>query len=156
MTPQWGSNPNLGAGLFVIVQGHAPSLATVLPNPPELAKVVDRCLRKDPARRWQHIDDVKIALAEINQRVDFLYFHASEVPNYDEWMAKKEAERGTAIKEIRKMSAARKSGTAEFKQSLEYVDPISFAKVPEAHRSQKIAETQKAQRRFADDGARHP
>jgi Tol biopolymer transport system component/predicted Ser/Thr protein kinase len=56
--------------LTAIVQGHAPSLATVLPNQPELAKVVDRCLRKDPARRWQHIDDVTIALAEIKEALD--------------------------------------------------------------------------------------
>jgi Tol biopolymer transport system component/predicted Ser/Thr protein kinase len=58
------------ATLTAIIQGNAPSLATVRPNQPELTKVVDRCLRKDPARRWQHIDDVKIALAEIKEALD--------------------------------------------------------------------------------------
>jgi Tol biopolymer transport system component/predicted Ser/Thr protein kinase len=53
-----------------IVQGHAPPLATIVPGNPELAKVVDRCLRKDPARRWQHIDDVRVALAEIKDALD--------------------------------------------------------------------------------------
>jgi eukaryotic-like serine/threonine-protein kinase len=32
--------------------------------PPELERVVQRCLRKDPERRFQHLDDVKVFLEE--------------------------------------------------------------------------------------------
>jgi eukaryotic-like serine/threonine-protein kinase len=35
--------------------------------PPELEQIVARCLRKDPARRFQHIDDVGVALEELRQ-----------------------------------------------------------------------------------------
>ena len=88
--------------------------------------------------------DVSELEAEIDRRVYFLYFHADEAPTYDEWMAKQEAERGTAIAEIRRLCAARESGTVEFKQSLEYVEAAGFVHVPEAQRGQRIAETQKA------------
>ncbi|MCX6628124.1 MAG: hypothetical protein NTW28_10910, partial [Candidatus Solibacter sp.] len=33
--------------------------------PSEVEKIVARCLRKDPARRFQHIDDVKVELEEL-------------------------------------------------------------------------------------------
>ena len=33
----------------------------------DLEKVILRCLRKDPARRFQHIDDVNVALHEIKE-----------------------------------------------------------------------------------------
>lgn len=35
--------------------------------PAELAKLVSRCLRKDPARRAQHMEDVKLALEEMRE-----------------------------------------------------------------------------------------
>jgi serine/threonine protein kinase len=35
--------------------------------PPELAQIISRCLRKDPARRFQHIADVKVLLEELRQ-----------------------------------------------------------------------------------------
>lgn len=45
----------------VLTQEPAP-LANVHP---ELSKIVSRCMRKDPARRYQHIADVKLALEEV-------------------------------------------------------------------------------------------
>jgi serine/threonine protein kinase len=60
----------------------ASTLAAVLkedPRPPSqissdiplgLERVVQRCLRKDPARRWQHIDDVKVELEELKEESD--------------------------------------------------------------------------------------
>ena len=36
----------------------------------DLEKVILRCLRKDPQRRFQHIDDVKIALQDIKEESD--------------------------------------------------------------------------------------
>lgn len=38
--------------------------------PPELERVIDRCLRKDPERRWQHIVDVRIALLDLKEESD--------------------------------------------------------------------------------------
>jgi Tol biopolymer transport system component/predicted Ser/Thr protein kinase len=38
--------------------------------PPELEKLVARCLRKDPARRLQHMDDVKNLLEELKEESD--------------------------------------------------------------------------------------
>jgi serine/threonine protein kinase/dipeptidyl aminopeptidase/acylaminoacyl peptidase len=35
--------------------------------PPELEQVIARCLRKDPARRFQHIDEVKVLLEDLRQ-----------------------------------------------------------------------------------------
>jgi eukaryotic-like serine/threonine-protein kinase len=35
--------------------------------PPELERIVTRCLRKDPARRFQHMDDVRVELQEIKE-----------------------------------------------------------------------------------------
>jgi eukaryotic-like serine/threonine-protein kinase len=35
--------------------------------PPELEKIIARCLRKDPERRAQHMDDVKLAIEELKE-----------------------------------------------------------------------------------------
>ena len=48
------------------VQPKAPS-AIVPAVPSDLEKVILRCLRKDPDRRFQHIADVKVALQEIKE-----------------------------------------------------------------------------------------
>jgi hypothetical protein len=89
----------------------------------------------------QQIEEIQV---EIDARVEFLYFHADEAATYDEWVAKQGAERGTAIEEVRKLIAGGESGTVEFKQSLEYVDPAGYPNVPEAHRTQRIKADQSA------------
>ncbi len=38
--------------------------------PSELDKLIQRCLRKDPARRWQSMADVKVALEELIEQFD--------------------------------------------------------------------------------------
>jgi serine/threonine protein kinase len=38
--------------------------------PSELTRVIARCLRKDPARRFQHMDDLKVALEELKEESD--------------------------------------------------------------------------------------
>ena len=38
--------------------------------PPELERILSRCLRKEPERRWQTMADVKVALDEIRQELD--------------------------------------------------------------------------------------
>jgi Tol biopolymer transport system component/serine/threonine protein kinase len=35
--------------------------------PHDLAKIIHRCLRKDPARRFQHMEDLKVALQELKE-----------------------------------------------------------------------------------------
>jgi serine/threonine protein kinase len=35
--------------------------------PVDLEKLISRCLRKDPAKRFQHMDDVKVALEELRE-----------------------------------------------------------------------------------------
>jgi eukaryotic-like serine/threonine-protein kinase len=38
--------------------------------PADLEKLITRCLRKDPAKRFQHMDDVKVALDELKEDSD--------------------------------------------------------------------------------------
>ncbi len=40
------------------------------PVPRDLEKILTRCLRKEPSRRFQHIDDVKVALEELKEESD--------------------------------------------------------------------------------------
>jgi Tol biopolymer transport system component/predicted Ser/Thr protein kinase len=57
-----GRRPYTGASQ----RDEPPPLATV---PAELAKLVSRCLRKDPARRLQHMDDVRVVLEDLLHEV---------------------------------------------------------------------------------------
>jgi len=52
------------AQLDAVLHDEPPSLSGV---PAELAQLVSRCLRKDPARRVQHMDDVKLVLRELKE-----------------------------------------------------------------------------------------
>jgi serine/threonine protein kinase len=38
--------------------------------PPGIERVIQHCLRKDPARRWQHIEDVKVELEDLKAERD--------------------------------------------------------------------------------------
>ena len=38
--------------------------------PPEVERVIARCLRKDPERRWQSMADVKVALQDLKDELD--------------------------------------------------------------------------------------
>jgi serine/threonine protein kinase len=38
--------------------------------PQELERVINRCLRKDPTRRFQHMDDLRVALQELKEETD--------------------------------------------------------------------------------------
>ncbi len=56
-----------GAVLVAHVTTPAPALATVAPNVPRaLAAIVDRCLRKDPAQRYQTGEELATALPSAN------------------------------------------------------------------------------------------
>lgn len=47
--------------------------------PAELTRVIARCLRKDRARRFQHMDDLKVALEELKEESDSGKLSASSV-----------------------------------------------------------------------------
>jgi Tol biopolymer transport system component len=47
-----------------------PVSQVVAETPRELEKVITRCLRKDASRRYQHMDDVKLALEELKEESD--------------------------------------------------------------------------------------
>jgi hypothetical protein len=57
--------------LSAVIRGE-PKAPTALISklPTELEKVILRCLRKDPTRRFEHIGDVRIALQDIKEEAD--------------------------------------------------------------------------------------
>ena len=87
---------SFGSVLYEMLTGHraferdptASTLAAILKEepkparelagglPPELDRIVARCLRKDPERRFQHMGDVKAALADLSDEIS----HADLVP----------------------------------------------------------------------------
>jgi eukaryotic-like serine/threonine-protein kinase len=57
--------------LAKVLEADAPSLAALRPGvPPALDRLVGRCLRKDPAERWQAAADVGLRLREISDQED--------------------------------------------------------------------------------------
>ena len=67
-----GRRPFEGANkistLLAILNKEPPPLAGAAPDvPAELDKIIWRCLRKDPDRRAQHADDIKLALEELRE-----------------------------------------------------------------------------------------
>src|SRR5271169_7137336 len=54
--------------LSAILERDPPPLSTIAKQtPPELEKLVSRCLRKDPERRMQHMGDIKLALNDLKE-----------------------------------------------------------------------------------------
>jgi eukaryotic-like serine/threonine-protein kinase len=47
-----------------------PASQSVPDVPPELDRIIARCLKKDPARRWQSMADVKVALDELREEME--------------------------------------------------------------------------------------
>lgn len=59
------------ATLSAILRHEPPPVSTLVEEiPPELAKLIHRCLRKDPERRLQHLADVKLALEDLIEESD--------------------------------------------------------------------------------------
>jgi eukaryotic-like serine/threonine-protein kinase len=54
----------------IVNQEPRPAKQLVEGLPPELDRVLARCLRKDPARRFQHMADLKVALEELKEESD--------------------------------------------------------------------------------------
>ncbi|MBP2672325.1 MAG: serine/threonine protein kinase, partial [candidate division NC10 bacterium] len=57
--------------LSAILQQEPKPPSTITPAiPADLEKLISRCLRKDPAKRFQHMDDLKVALEELKEESD--------------------------------------------------------------------------------------
>jgi len=54
----------------VLYKDPQPASQAVADIPPELDRIIGRCLRKDPERRWQTMADVKVALEELRDDLD--------------------------------------------------------------------------------------
>src|SRR5277367_5331610 len=68
------------AVLSAILREEPKGVAGIRPEiPSELTRVIARCLRKDPARRFQHMDDLKVALEELKEESDSGTLSASSV-----------------------------------------------------------------------------
>ena len=54
--------------LSAILHQEPKPVTTIIPAiPADLEKLINRCLRKDPAKRFQHMDDVRVALNELKE-----------------------------------------------------------------------------------------
>ena len=54
----------------VLYKDPQPPSQSVPEIPPELDRIIARCLKKDPERRWQAMADVKVALEELREETD--------------------------------------------------------------------------------------
>lgn len=54
----------------VLYRDPQPASRAVAEVPPELDRIISRCLKKDPERRWQTMADVKVALEELRDELD--------------------------------------------------------------------------------------
>jgi serine/threonine protein kinase/Tol biopolymer transport system component len=54
----------------VLYKDPQPASQAVAEVPPELDRIIGRCLKKDPERRWQTMADVKVALEELRDEMD--------------------------------------------------------------------------------------
>ena len=54
----------------VLYKDPQPASQAVADVPPELDRIIGRCLKKDPERRWQTMADVKVALEELREEMD--------------------------------------------------------------------------------------
>jgi Tol biopolymer transport system component len=58
----------------VLYKDPQPASQAVANIPPELDRIIARCLKKDPERRWQTMADVKVALEELRDELDATNF----------------------------------------------------------------------------------
>jgi Tol biopolymer transport system component len=59
------------ATLSAVLRHDPPAIGAAVEGvPPELERITARCLRKDPDRRFQHMEDLKVALQELKEESD--------------------------------------------------------------------------------------
>ncbi len=61
----------------VLYKDPQPASQAVPELPPEFDRIIGRCLKKDPERRWQTMADVKVALEELREEMDSSHFAAA-------------------------------------------------------------------------------
>src|SRR5947207_15543301 len=54
----------------ILKEDPKPMSAVAADVPRDLEKIINRCLRKDPDRRFQHMADVKVAVDELKEESD--------------------------------------------------------------------------------------
>jgi eukaryotic-like serine/threonine-protein kinase len=68
------------AVLSAILREEPKAIIEIRPEvPSELMRVIARCMRKDPARRFQHMEDLKVALVELKEESDSGTLSASTI-----------------------------------------------------------------------------
>jgi eukaryotic-like serine/threonine-protein kinase len=65
---QGDSNMSTAAAVINQLPRLAGELAAELPR--EVDRVIERCRRKDPKRRWQHASDLRIAVEDLKAEID--------------------------------------------------------------------------------------
>jgi len=69
------------AMLSAVLDKEPTAVSAIVPKtPPELEKLIARCLRKDPERRIQHMGDVKLALEELKEERTSAKVRARRLP----------------------------------------------------------------------------
>ena len=59
------------SSLSAVLHKEPPALSQFTQDvPPELERIIARCLKKDPARRWQSMADVKVAVEELREEAE--------------------------------------------------------------------------------------
>jgi serine/threonine protein kinase len=59
------------SSLSAVLHTEPPPPSQAVPDiPPELDRIIARCLKKDPVRRWQSMADVKVALDELRDEME--------------------------------------------------------------------------------------
>ena len=66
----FGGGSKLSSLSAVLYRDPQPPSQTIPEIPPELDRIIARCLKKDPERRWQTMADVKVALEELREETD--------------------------------------------------------------------------------------
>jgi serine/threonine protein kinase/Tol biopolymer transport system component len=70
------------SAITAILRDEPPSASTIVNGlPSELERIIVRCLRKDPSRRYQHIDDVKVALEELKDESESGMLRTAAAPD---------------------------------------------------------------------------
>jgi eukaryotic-like serine/threonine-protein kinase len=64
----------------VMYKDPLPASQSVAEVPAELDRIIARCLKKDPARRWQTMSDVKVALEDLQDEMESSNFAVSAAP----------------------------------------------------------------------------
>jgi serine/threonine protein kinase len=68
--PAFRGNSRMSTLSAILKEEPQPASSIRKEIPHDLEKIVTRCLRKDAARRYQHMDDVKVALEEVKEESD--------------------------------------------------------------------------------------